>query len=359
MGFLVQINDPIFRNAFWNLMNGIIGSGILALPYAMSNLGYLICTFAMILVATMTAFSVSNVLLCCQKANLQTLSYESLSHRLAGNKGKYLTILMIWLHTVIAMSSYVTVVKQQLPELFMVPLQTANTCVAKDSIWLNGNFIAFLVTILVIMPLSAMKKVDMLSFTSSLAMCLMGLFSLILFVFQWKIECPFVEASFETEAGTNNSTQTASTESEGPAGEQSCLDWQQVRQNNSKEYEPFTIAAQQIQEKQDLEEICYVSSIGDLTHMNAASALPNLVFSFMCITTVFPIFGDLTEAIREKENYKFRSSADRHEAPIGNLVILSKARKIMTDVTKFTVCVVGVMYWAVFENRIFDQNPNF
>ena len=33
MGFLAQINDPIFRNAFWNLMNGIIGSGILALPY--------------------------------------------------------------------------------------------------------------------------------------------------------------------------------------------------------------------------------------------------------------------------------------------------------------------------------------
>lgn len=155
-----QLKSPIFRTAFWNLMNGIIGSGILALPYAMANLGWLLFSIMILAICFMTSFSINNILLCCEK--MHELSYENLANKIVGKNGKRAVIANIWVHTLIAMCSYVTVVKNQLPELVILPFENSNTCVAPDTFWLNGNFIALLVLFVAIIPLSALKRIDFL-----------------------------------------------------------------------------------------------------------------------------------------------------------------------------------------------------
>lgn len=51
---------------------------------------------------------------------------------------------------------------------------------------------------------------------------------------------------------------------------------------------------------------CYTKPIADLDE-KAASSFPNLVFAFMCITTIFPIFTDCFNSITKLENQKYSS----------------------------------------------------
>ena len=377
-----KIKDPIFRTAFWNLMNGIIGSGILSLPYAMANLGYLLFTVVLALVCALTLFSISNILYCCEKVG--SVSYESLAFAITGKKGKYAVIGMIYVHTLIAMCSYVTVVKSQLPELIMLPYQSANQCLDKDFIFLDGNLVAFIVVLTIILPCCAMKKVDFLSPTSTLAMACICVFSVIIFVYQFFIECPFVE----------NTVDLTDVENKAPLADH-CLNWQEVRINNTKEYSPFIKKAEQISFYAKTapshiegmsDDFCYMSAISDISKREAASAFPNLVFAFMCITTCFPIFGDMTESLKKRvcssvtcqndqkqdPNKEESVFIQRQESQVSNissqylstcsqkgprfyhcasmmqqLNIMTDARKMMTEVAKTTLWIVAFFYLLV------------
>ena len=58
-----------FFSSVFNLMNAILGAGIVGLPYSLNNLGYVSFTVALLLVAGIALFAINILLILCEKEN--------------------------------------------------------------------------------------------------------------------------------------------------------------------------------------------------------------------------------------------------------------------------------------------------
>ena len=90
---------------FWvlqifNLMNVILGSGILAMPYVMATVGYGTFMISLAGVAVLGLFAIDNLTILCEKFGIS--SYEELANKALGTPGKMYTIACIYFHTLIA-----------------------------------------------------------------------------------------------------------------------------------------------------------------------------------------------------------------------------------------------------------------
>uniref|UniRef100_A0A673CFQ1 Solute carrier family 38 member 5a n=1 Tax=Sphaeramia orbicularis TaxID=375764 RepID=A0A673CFQ1_9TELE len=95
--------------SIFNLSNAIMGSGILGLAFAMSNTG-------IILLCEYSCQNTQNSLhpgLMCVFAGIR--AYEQLGNRAFGHPGKMLAAVIITVHNIGAMSSYLFIVKSELP----------------------------------------------------------------------------------------------------------------------------------------------------------------------------------------------------------------------------------------------------
>lgn len=268
--------SPAYRSAMFNLMNGIIGSGILGLPFAMANLGIASFLIALVGVTFLALFSIQNLLIMCDA--LRASTYESLVTRAFGNTGKYFVILMIYIHTFSAQCSYMTIVKEQLPEVIMTVLGMQGRCLTEGSFWLKGNNVVTVMLLLVVVPLSSLRKIDFLSFTSSIAMYSMALFSIIIIAFKFVISCPFEKAEHKDSCNYAN-----------------------VRQENSAEYKEFLGVVDSMNGTEGTCSMDYVYS-SSVESLRVISAIPTLLFSFMCHTSLFPIYNEFHHALTGSQN---------------------------------------------------------
>ena len=94
-------------------MNAILGSGIVGLPYALLNLGYLGFFIALVFVAILAMFAIDLLLKICQHEN--TTSYEVIAHKAFGKPGKMYASIAILVHTMIAMCSFMFIVRYEGP----------------------------------------------------------------------------------------------------------------------------------------------------------------------------------------------------------------------------------------------------
>uniref|UniRef100_A0A8B9HRJ5 Sodium-coupled neutral amino acid symporter 2 n=1 Tax=Astyanax mexicanus TaxID=7994 RepID=A0A8B9HRJ5_ASTMX len=102
-----------FGMSVFNLGNAIMGSGILGLSYAMANTG--IALFVILLVAV-SIFSLYSVHLLLKTANEGgSLVYEQLGYKAFGMPGKLAASCSITMQNIGAMSSYLYIVKYELP----------------------------------------------------------------------------------------------------------------------------------------------------------------------------------------------------------------------------------------------------
>uniref|UniRef100_A0A8C7Q7A0 Sodium-coupled neutral amino acid symporter 2 n=1 Tax=Oncorhynchus mykiss TaxID=8022 RepID=A0A8C7Q7A0_ONCMY len=102
-----------FGMSVFNLGNAIMGSGILGLSYAMANTG--IALFVILLVAV-SIFSLYSVHLLLKTANEGgSLVYEQLGYKAFGMPGKLAASISITMQNIGAMSSYLYIVKYELP----------------------------------------------------------------------------------------------------------------------------------------------------------------------------------------------------------------------------------------------------
>uniref|UniRef100_A0AAY4D9D4 Sodium-coupled neutral amino acid symporter 2 n=1 Tax=Denticeps clupeoides TaxID=299321 RepID=A0AAY4D9D4_9TELE len=107
-----------FGMSVFNLSNAIMGSGILGLSYAMANTG--IALFVILLVAV-SIFSLYSVHLLLKTANEGgSLVYENLGYKAFGHPGKLAASLSITMQNIGAMSSYLYIVKYELPTVIEV-----------------------------------------------------------------------------------------------------------------------------------------------------------------------------------------------------------------------------------------------
>ncbi|XP_018545711.1 probable sodium-coupled neutral amino acid transporter 6 [Lates calcarifer] len=230
-----------FTSSMFNLMNAIMGSGILGLAYAMASTGIVGFCILLVLVSSLAAYSVHLLLKLCDQTGIS--SYEDLGGRALQNPGKVLVGAAILIQNVGAMSSYLFILKSELPAAIGSFLSQDNT----GAWYEDGRLLLILVTLCVVLPLSMLPKIGFLGYTSSLAFLFMLYFAVVVVVKKWSIPCPLPH-NVTTLSGAF-----------------------QISNSSDSECTPklFVISSE------------------------SAYAIPTMAFSFLCHTAVLPIYCEL------------------------------------------------------------------
>uniref|UniRef100_A0AAQ6AET4 Amino acid transporter transmembrane domain-containing protein n=1 Tax=Amphiprion ocellaris TaxID=80972 RepID=A0AAQ6AET4_AMPOC len=157
-----------FASSVFNLMNAIMGSGILGLAYAMASTGIVGFCILLLLVSSLAAYSIHLLLKLCDQT------------------GERLMILF-FLSLPSAMSSYLFILKSELPAAISSLLSPDST----GNAWYeDGRLLLILVTLCIVLPLAMLPKIGFLGYTSSLAFFFMLYFAVVIVVKKWSIPCP-------------------------------------------------------------------------------------------------------------------------------------------------------------------------
>uniref|UniRef100_A0A8C2KP95 Solute carrier family 38 member 5b n=1 Tax=Cyprinus carpio TaxID=7962 RepID=A0A8C2KP95_CYPCA len=160
-----------FGMSVFNLSNAIMGSGILGLSYAMSNTGIILFLILLTCIAVLSSYSVHLLLRSAGVVGIR--AYEQLGKRAFGHPGKILAALVITMHNIGAMSSYLFIVKYELPLVIQAFLGLQHS---SGEWFLNGNYLIIVVSILIILPLALMRQLGYLGYTSGFSLTCMVFF---------------------------------------------------------------------------------------------------------------------------------------------------------------------------------------
>ncbi|XP_037628142.1 sodium-coupled neutral amino acid transporter 3-like [Sebastes umbrosus] len=174
-----------FGMSIFNLSNAIMGSGILGLAFAMSNTGIVLFLVLLVSIAILSAYSIHLLLRSAGVVGIR--AYEQLGNRAFGTSGKIVAGCIITVHNIGAMSSYLFIVKSELPLVILAFLgKYENT----GEWFMNGNYLIMIVSAFVILPLSLMKRLGYLGYTSGFSLSCMVFFLISVIYKKFNIECP-------------------------------------------------------------------------------------------------------------------------------------------------------------------------
>uniref|UniRef100_A0A671N6H2 Sodium-coupled neutral amino acid transporter 3-like n=1 Tax=Sinocyclocheilus anshuiensis TaxID=1608454 RepID=A0A671N6H2_9TELE len=218
-----------FGMSVFNLSNAIMGSGILGLSYAMANTGI--------------------ILFLCNIVCTGIRAYEQLGKRAFGHPGKILAAVVITMHNIGAMSSYLFIVKYELPLVIQAFLGLQHS---SGEWFLNGNYLIIIVSVFIILPLALMRRLGYLGYTSGFSLTCMVFFLISVIYKKFNIPCPF-------DGFTNHTAENISIDGECEA-------------------KYFTINQQ------------------------TAYTVPILAFAFVCHPEVLPIYTELRKRMQAIAN---------------------------------------------------------
>uniref|UniRef100_A0AAY5F5G9 Amino acid transporter transmembrane domain-containing protein n=1 Tax=Electrophorus electricus TaxID=8005 RepID=A0AAY5F5G9_ELEEL len=142
-----------FGMSVFNLSNAIMGSGILGLSFAMANTGIVLFLVLLLGVSILSLYSIHLLLVTAKEGG--SLIYEKLGERAFGWPGKITAFGSIILQNIGAMSSYLFIVKYELPEVIRTFLGLEEN---SGEWYLNGNYLVVFVSVGIILPLSLLKN---------------------------------------------------------------------------------------------------------------------------------------------------------------------------------------------------------
>lgn len=234
-----------FGFSVFNLMNAIMGSGILGLAYVMAHTGILGFSFLLLIVALLASFSVYLLLsMCIQTA---VTSYEDLGLFAFGLPGKVVVAGTIIIQNIGAMSSYLLIIKTELPTAISEFLSGDYS----GSWYLDGQTLLIIICVVVVFPLALLPKIGFLGYTSSLSFFFMVFFALVIIIKKWSIPCPLTLNCIEQNLQISNATD----------------DCKPKLFHFSKE---------------------------------SAYAVPTMAFSFLCHTSILPIYCELQSPSKKR-----------------------------------------------------------
>ncbi|KAM9814136.1 sodium-coupled neutral amino acid transporter 3 [Neosynchiropus ocellatus] len=247
-----------FGMSVFNLGNAIMGSGILGLAYAMANTGILLFLFLLTAVAALSSYSIH--LLLKSSGIVGIRAYEQLGYRAFGNPGKMAAGIAITLQNIGAMSSYLYIVKSELPLVIQAFLKADPS---SDLWYLNGNYLVIIVSASIILPLALMKQLGYLGYTSGFSLSCMVFFLSAVIYKKFHIPCPFDEYSSNSTAGHLNFSHHVH---------------EHVHEDEDSHCYPrlFTINSQ------------------------TAYTIPILAFAFVCHPEVLPIYTELSKPTKKR-----------------------------------------------------------
>jgi len=171
-----------FALSVFNLMNAILGSGILGLSYAMAQLGIVLFTLICGGVAVLALYAIILLLRMCKITGAN--AYESIGQFAFGNPGRLAVAACIFCQNMGAMSSYLFIIKTELPAVLRVLTCPDELCRqshdASDAWYYNGDMILILVTICVVMPLASFRNIEFLGYTSGFSISCMVFFTIVI-----------------------------------------------------------------------------------------------------------------------------------------------------------------------------------
>ncbi|XP_030584492.1 sodium-coupled neutral amino acid transporter 3-like isoform X2 [Archocentrus centrarchus] len=242
-----------FGMSVFNLGNAIMGSGILGLAYAMANAGVVLFLLLLTVVAVLSSYSIH--LLLKSSGIVGIRAYEQLGYRAFGTPGKMAAGIAITLQNIGAMSSYLYIVKYELPLVIQAFLRVDKPA---GEWYLNGNYLVIIVSIAIILPLALMKQLGYLGYTSGFSLSCMVFFLIAVIYKKFNIPCPFGGNSFNSTTSGMNVTD--------PGGEDN------------------------------------PACIPKMANLNSQTAytIPILAFAFVCHPEVLPIYTELRNATKKK-----------------------------------------------------------
>lgn len=193
-----------FGMSVFNLSNAIMGSGILGLSYAMSNTGIVLFLILLMCIACLSCYSIHLLLTSAGVVGIR--AYEQLGLRAFGHTGKILAAVIITLHNIGAMSSYLFIVKSELPLVIQAFLGLTSS---SGDWFMNGNYLIIIVTVGIILPLTLMKHLGYLGYTSGFSLSCMVFFLSSVIYKRFNIPCPlevFANASMSADVSDDMCT---------------------------------------------------------------------------------------------------------------------------------------------------------
>uniref|UniRef100_A0A8C1SPI9 Solute carrier family 38 member 6 n=1 Tax=Cyprinus carpio TaxID=7962 RepID=A0A8C1SPI9_CYPCA len=155
-----QARGASFWSSAFNLMNAIMGSGILGLSYAMANTGIIGFSILLLVVSSLAAYSIHLLLLLCDKT---------------GNINSLTSSLPCIILFTFQLCVYAFTLCHFLMQFFFVLLRK----------WFeDGVTLLIIVTLIVVLPLALLPKIGFLGYTSSLAFVFMLFFTVVVSCFR-------------------------------------------------------------------------------------------------------------------------------------------------------------------------------
>lgn len=252
-----------FGMSVFNLSNAIMGSGILGLAYAMANTGIILFLFLLTAVALLSSYSIH--LLLKSSGIVGIRAYEQLGYRAFGTPGKLAAALAITLQNIGAMSSYLYIIKSELP----LVIQTFLNLEKPASVWyMDGNYLVILVSVTIILPLALMRQLGYLGYSSGFSLSCMVFFLIAVIYKKFQVPCPL--AHNLTNATSNFSHMVVAEEKAQLQGE------------------PAAAA----------EAFCTPSYF--TLNSQTAYTIPIMAFAFVCHPEVLPIYTELKDPSKRK-----------------------------------------------------------
>uniref|UniRef100_A0AAX7T3D3 Sodium-coupled neutral amino acid symporter 2 n=1 Tax=Astatotilapia calliptera TaxID=8154 RepID=A0AAX7T3D3_ASTCA len=249
-----------FGMSVFNLGNAIMGSGILGLSFAMANTG--IALFV-ILLASVAIFSLYSVHLLLKTANEGgALVYEQLGYKAFGTPGKFAASLSITMQNIGGKKNecYVTVID---PTCHGGGKLTLTCSVLYFSQWyVNGDYLVLLVSVGIILPLSLLKNLGYLGYTSGLSLLCMVFFLIVVIIKKFQIPCPLPD--IHDDNLTHSLNISHSSHSDNTSDEDTC----------KPKY--FIVNSQTVY------------------------AVPIITFAFVCHPAILPMYDELKDRSRKK-----------------------------------------------------------
>ena len=142
--------------AIFNFINSIVGAGIIGLPFAIKECGFFTGIILMIIVAIITQYSVG--LLIFVGHHYKIYNYTGLVGEVFGAQGRFVVGISMFLFALGAMCAYMIIIGDAVTRAFY---QAEDNSVLKDR-----YFIIPLFSFVIILPVSCLRKMSSLSWTS-------------------------------------------------------------------------------------------------------------------------------------------------------------------------------------------------
>ena len=164
------------------LCNTILGSGMLAVPYAVSQCGYALGITLLIVGGSASAFALHLLTVCSNKVGVHPTSFYAVAHAAIPNLA-FLIDLAIAIKCFGVATSYLIVVGDLVPDAVEVILGSSigiDTTVLLDRrIWITVFFIG------IVVPLSCLRSLNSLRFTAVISVFIVWSITLIVCTYAW------------------------------------------------------------------------------------------------------------------------------------------------------------------------------